>query len=443
MAKSDEVLYIHPPKKEISQKHKYLFLIVFSLALILVGIFSAPLSETMAGMKRIILSPSNLTTDYLALGNLGSAFLNSGLLTLFSVLVARFHKTQVTGPMVAGFLTVAGCSFFGKNMYNSIPIMLGVSLYALILKKPVAQYMMVSLFSSALSPVVSYIAFGMDLPLFPGMILGQLAGLVIGALLPPLTTHMLNVHQGFTLYNVGFTSGFVAMIVTSLLRLCDYEVTGRNIVSSEYHTFLLIFLFALFAVMFLWGYILNHKQFRGLKQIYQTSGKLVTDFIAISEMGPTLMNMGMMGAVLSFYVLLIQATFDGVIVGAIISAVGFSAFGNHIRNSVPILIGVFLVSHFTPMYHVTDTSAVVAAIFGTSLAPISGYYGWFYGITAGVLHMALVGNVGYLHGGLNLYNNGFSSGFIAVFMVPLLDNLANNRKERLQNGKTAGKKNRK
>ena len=37
--------------------------------------------------------------------------------------------------------------------------------------------------------------------------------------------------------------------------------------------------------------------------------------------------------------------------------------------------------------------------------------------------MLLVGNVSFLHGGMNLYNNGFSGGFIAAALFPLLEAL--------------------
>lgn len=422
MAETGSVLYIHPQKKNVSQKQKYLFLIAFSLLLIVVGLSVSPFTETFAGMKRILLSPSNLITDYLALGNLGSGFLNSGVLTLFSVLLARHHKVQITGPMIAAILTVSGYSFFGKNIFNSIPIIIGVYLYSAIQKKSYGQYIMVSLLGSALSPVISYIAFGLELPLVLGIPLGYLAGIIIGLILPPLATHFLTIHQGFTLYNIGFTSGIIAMVLTGVLRLFDYEVTGFNLVSSSHHQFLTIFLYSLFILMFLWGFFLNQRRFHGLKQIHQTSGKLITDFVAIAEMGATLMNMALMGIMLASFVLLAGGTFDGPVVGAILSAVGFSAFGNHLRNSLPILIGAYLVMSFTSLDDFTRTSALVAAIFGTSLAPVSGFYGVLWGILAGVLHMSLVTNVSYLHGGLNLYNNGFSSGFVAAFMVPLLDN---------------------
>jgi hypothetical protein len=78
----------------------------------------------------------------------------------------------------------------------------------------------------------------------------------------------------------------------------------------------------------------------------------------------------------------------------------------------------------TNVFNIHDSSAtfaIIAALFGMTLAPIAGEYGFLAGILAGVLHMSLVTNIGFLHAGMNLYNNGFSGGFVAAFLVPLLE----------------------
>ena len=35
--------------------------------------------------------------------------------------------------------------------------------------------------------------------------------------------------------------------------------------------------------------------------------------------------------------------------------------------------------------------------------------------------MSLASNTGYLHGWMNLYNNGFTGGFVAAILVPLFN----------------------
>lgn len=41
--------------------------------------------------------------------------------------------------------------------------------------------------------------------------------------------------------------------------------------------------------------------------------------------------------------------------------------------------------------------------------------------------MSIVSSVGLLHGGLNLYNNGFSGGFVAATLVPIFESIRNSR----------------
>ncbi|EOI00521.1 hypothetical protein UAY_01624 [Enterococcus moraviensis ATCC BAA-383] len=432
MAKNNsQKLLLHTNKKqfEVNDKSKnYYFLISYCLLLIIIGVFSEPLSSLYSGMFRILTSPSNLLTDYIELGTFGSAFVNSGLLTLISVLLAKKEKIPINGPMIAALFTVSGCSFFGKNLYNSIPIIIGGLLYARIVKKPFSQFIVVSLFGSALSPIISYLTFGISLPLLFSIPLGCFVGIFIGLILPALASHVLTFHQGFSLYNVGFTSGLIAMLFTGILRMFGWKIEGKNVVSTAYHSKLLVFLLFLFAVMFIVGFVVNHFSIKGLKEISKTSGKLITDFISISGVGATIMNMALMGLLLLGYTQVSQATLNGPIVGAILSAVGFSAFGNHILNSFPLLLSVFLTAYLSSVFEVNQTTVVLAGIFGTGLAPIAGYYGLTFGLVAGFLHMSLVTNVSYLHGGLNLYNNGFSTGFVAAVMVPLLDNILQIRK---------------
>jgi hypothetical protein len=415
-------------EKKSSQKKHYQLLIVYCLLLIFIGISSEPFAVLWEGMVRILTSPSNLLTDYIALGTFGSAFVNSGLLTLISVLIAQKEKIPINGPMIAALFTVSGCSFFGKNLYNSIPIIIGGIIYAKIVKKPFSQFIVVSLFGSALSPIISFFAFGLSLPLFFSLPLGCVVGIFIGLILPPLASHVLTFHQGFSLYNVGFTSGLIAMMFTGVLRMFGVKIEGKSLVSDEHHLKLLFFMLLLFFLMFITGFIMNHLSFKGIKEINRTSGKLITDFTFISGIGATMMNMAFMGFLLLLYTQLSHCTLNGPIIGAILSAVGFSAFGNHPLNSLPLLVSVFFTAQLSSVFNVDQTTVALAGIFGTGLAPIAGYYGLTFGLVAGFLHMSLVTNVSYLHGGLNLYNNGFSTGFVAAVMVPLLDNILQIRK---------------
>ena len=49
------------------------------------------------------------------------------------------------------------------------------------------------------------------------------------------------------------------------------------------------------------------------------------------------------------------------------------------------------------------------------------------------MDLAVVQSIGTVHGGLNLYNNGFSAGIVAGFLLPIMDMIKNHKdKERLK-----------
>ena len=50
------------------------------------------------------------------------------------------------------------------------------------------------------------------------------------------------------------------------------------------------------------------------------------------------------------------------------------------------------------------------------------------GVAAGFINSSVALNSGVLHGGMNLYNTGFSAGIVAAFLVPLMDSLAKRKR---------------
>lgn len=406
------------------KKHKiYPLLFAYGLFLLLTGFILSDYPELFTQLKIIFTSPSPLITDYIALGGLGAAFVNGGMMTLFVVGISFWQKIPITGPLMAAFFMISGFSFFGKNIVNSLPLLLGTYLFSIHQKRSFQSYALVAFFGSSLSPVVSMLAFSGKFPLGVGLFLGYLTGIIIGFILPPLATHFQSFTQGFNLYNVGFTCGMISMLLTGIFRMFGWEITNNHVISHNSHDFLLKMLIIFSLVLLILGifYCLQDKSFH-LITLFKSSGKIMTDFVTLQGLGSTLINMGLMGFLTIGYLLLMKGQLNGPVLGAVISVIGFSAYGNHPFNSVPVLLGVYL-GGMVNIYDMNATSFLLAALFSTTLGPISGFYGAPFGILAGFFHIALVTNVGYLHGGLNLYNNGFSGGFIAALMVPVLDSL--------------------
>ena len=132
------------------------------------------------------------------------------------------------------------------------------------------------------------------------------------------------------------------------------------------------------------------------------------------------MNMAVIGCVALTYILIIGGDLSGPVLGSIIMAFGYGAFGAHIKNYLPVLLGVILSCGITKYMPVTP-GIQIAAIFVVGLAPIAGQFGSIPGIIAGFLHASIVMYTSQLYGGLNLYNNGFSCGWVAIMMVPLIE----------------------
>lgn len=153
------------------------------------------------------------------------------------------------------------------------------------------------------------------------------------------------------------------------------------------------------------------------------------DFLEKYGFGLSLINMGLLGLISTSFSLAVGGELNGPVIGGIFTVVGFGAFGKHIKNVLPIFAGILFVGFFTPI-ELYSTTFLLTALFGTTLAPVSGHYGTLAGLIAGGLHMAMSANVTYLHAGMNLYNNGFSGGFIAAILVPLLEVLHFHKKER-------------
>jgi len=200
------------------------------------------------------------------------------------------------------------------------------------------------------------------------------------------------------------------------------DVNTVYVISSGKNLSFSIILYSIFAVMLIIGFYLNNWSFRGYRKLLDETGRGGTDFTETSGYGLTLINMALLGFIATSYVLVIGGELNGPTIGGILTVVGFGSAGKHIKNVIPIIIGVFI-AKLLNIYEYNSTSAILAALFGTTLAPIAGHYGAIAGIIAGLLHMAVTMNIGNLHGGMNLYNNGFSGGFIAAALIPFLNSL--------------------
>ncbi len=403
-------------RKIHSTYYLFIYLCLFFIAF---GFIVDTPREIYLGFKEILFEPNILITDYIELAGIGAAFINMSLVVLSSVFLLICVGIKPNGSTVASLFTMAGFALFGKNIVNIWPIIFGIWLYSKYQKEKFMNYVLIALFGTTLSPTVNQLAFVADLPFDGTIIIALLISTFIGFILPPIAAYCLKLHQGYNLYNIGFAAGLLGTLLMSLLRAFGINFETRLLWSTGNNSLFSIILFSIFLVMIIVGYIGNGKSFKDLFKLFKQPGRLVSDYYLVFGRGITLINMGILGIYATVFVLLIGAELNGPTIGGILTIVGFGAFGKHLRNVFPIMIGATL-SSLLNIWQINSPGMVLGILFSSTLAPIAGHFGWAYGALSGFLHICLVMNLGYLHGGLNLYNNGFAGGIACIILIPII-----------------------
>ena len=406
----------------------YIMLLIFASGLFLAGALLDTPDNIARGLIRIVMTEDPLITDYVRLAGVGAALINSSVVTALSVLILRSSGEPANGFTLVVVGLMAGFSLFGKNPVNTWPIVLGTWLYAKSRKEPFGKYAAVALLSSALGPVISYIILdnGWGTP-----VLGVATGLMIGFVMPSLSAYTYKIQNGMNLYNVGFACGLMAMLLVSLMSSFGAEPEVSYLWATGYNALFGGLLGTMCIAAILAGLFFCRKPvwaaWAGYRRLLQTSGRAPSDYLRMVGAAPVLINMGVNGLIAMGVILLTGGDLNGPTVGGVLTIVGFSAFGKHAGNIVPIMAGVVLGS-FVMHSSVSSGAVQLAMLFGTTLAPISGYFGWPYGVLAGFLHSAVVLYAGTPVAGLNLYNNGFSGGLLAIILYPTIVAIARHRK---------------
>ena len=407
-------------REQINGKELKIFSI-FTMILLFVTAFLLDMPADIGkGMITIVLSRDTLITDYFELSCYGAAFFNAGLIMASAIFMMHRLKMHFTGLTMAVLFINVGFALFGKNPINVLPIIIGTWLYAKFHKAHMSRYIYTALFGSCLSPLVTEM--GYLLPFSPvwNFVLAIVIGIFVGFILPPLAMHTASMHMGYNLLNMGFAAGMLAFVIVCVLQSHGLVCNSVFIWKEGRPLFLIIGLYGYFLLTALYGFWLNGKSLKGMKHLLKHPGRAVADFVMMDGEGTTLMNMGAVGVISLTYILLVKGDLSGPVIGTILTAFGFAAFGVHVKNFPPVLLGVYLSTFFSN--YTPDTPGIqLAAIFAAGLAPIAGQFGILAGIIAGMMHASVSMCTSALYGGLNLYNNGFSTGLVAIVMVPMLE----------------------
>ena len=414
-------------KKPRPRDRQFLFLALVPAYFILVGFFLQSPGEILQGIFTIIREPDFLITDYFIIGGVGAAFVNAGILTLVSIGIVYGLGMDFDGHTITSACLMFGFSLFGKNLLNIWAIMLGVFLYARYHRTSVSRYIYIGYYGTSLSPIITQVMQMWELPIPVRMGLCILTGTVIGFVLPPLCTHVHYSHKGYSLYNVGFAGGIIATVIVSMFKSFGITIESRLIWSEGNNGMFLALLSVLFGGMILYGVLSGKKEaVRGYRNILKCYGLGGTDYYKTEGGSATLINMGVNGLASMIILVALGGELNGPTIGSIFTVVGFSATGKHLRNILPVMAGVCL-ARVAKNWSITDPSAQLALLLSTTLAPIAGEFGILAGVLAGFLHSSVALNVGIVYGGMNLYNNGFAGGIVAIFLVPVIQSVMDRR----------------
>ena len=400
---------------------------LFALLLIFAFILDTP-QNIWAGLPRILTSRSVLVSDYAYIGGIGAMLVSATLVGTFSLITMLIGGVKPSGGVIMGFWLILGFGFFGKNILNTIPLVAGVWIFAKVKKMPFRDVAVTTMLCATVSPIVSEVAYLMPYAQPAGAIAGFLTGLFIGFIFAPLAIAMGKVHGGYLLYNGGLVGGLIATFTVSILRNAGLEIIPLSLWSTGYNLPLGILMYVISAAFIVLGLVTGGKdRWKKMRKIHKHDGRLVTDYYALYG-DVTYLNMGILSAIGTTVTLLVGGHINGATMGGIFCVVGFGALGKNLRNVLPIMIGCIIGAFFS-VSDLVAPSNMLAILFGTGIAPLAGRFGVMWGIVCGIVHVNLVGFVGLLNGGLNLYNNGFAGGFVVIVMIPIITALSRKKAE--------------
>ncbi|MCL2599836.1 MAG: DUF1576 domain-containing protein [Treponema sp.] len=399
---------------------------------VVVAFFTSTPQEILSGYIRIHTSRSVLVTDYVELAGLGAALVNSAVLVFFNLLLLIMHKRNPDGKIIAALFLTIGFSLFGKNMFNTLPIMAGVWLYGKVSNIKFSTLVVHAMICTTIAPIVSEIAFlGDGQSSVYRIVMAYGTGIFVGFIFPVVAEYVKRMHSNFCLYNGGIAGGFIATMFAGIFRSIGMEIVPEAYwaTSQEVTTQLTILACSIAVALIVYGIVTNKPSvsFSKFKEIQGENNPDDSDYFA--KYGSSCYkNIGIMCilsiAVMHFLNVLPMIDepipINGPILGGIFTISGFAAFGKNLRNTIPVLIGSIIA---VLLNHLESTAPVniLAILFSTGLAPIAGKYGWHWGIATGFLHVSIAVFIGDINGGLNLYNNGFAGSFVAVLILPVIE----------------------
>ena len=392
--------------------------------------------QMLPGLLRIVSQPTLSSTNFFAVGGYAATFLNMGLVGLVCTILFALPGENPNHAATLVTILTTGFGSWGIHIVNMWPTMLGVMLHCLVKKQKLGEHTNAILFSTGLAPFMSELMVrypndtvtGFSLS---GVLLALAVGMVVGYFLPAGLENSPKVHRGFALYSAALPVGMTAFLMQGVLykamgvstpdSVADLHVAAPGIVN----TFCIVLFSSLVIIAFLMG--CRPKDYWKLL----TDPEPVENFAKTYGNATMLMNVGLYGLFILGYYNHIGAELNGVTFGVIFCMLSTCNAGSHPGNIWPITLGYFLASRLFQVLSVmaggnfiqqlNAQSIIVGLCYANGLSPIADKYGWRYGMVAAMMHFCMVTTVPELHGGMCLYNGGFTAALVCLLMVPGLE----------------------
>ena len=406
---------------------------------------------------RIMTCPDPLITDYFEVAGLSATFINAGVCGLICTMFMLLLDGSSKPNSFAGYILVITHCFYGLNPLTMMPCFLAPILYIRLKHLSLNDNLHICMFATCFGPFISEFLFRYTLGdafvqgevhvTALGIMLAVLFSVVLGFVAPAILPGANAWHKGFNLYNGGLAFGIFGFFVYNLMyttfgveppEALTYVNPVYDRFSDSYTFFINCYFLCLFGAALIAGYILNGRSFKEYMELLRDTGYR-SNFAERYSMAVCLLNIGFYGLTILGYVNLTMlisygARFTGPTTGAIFAAMTFVLLGQHPRNVVPILcgfIGIYIadaaittLTGLNPGWTISSQGYINAAAFATGICPIVGRYGKVAGFIAGIMDAAICSSTSALHGGLVLYNGGFTSGLTVLMLLPILEHYA-------------------
>ncbi len=404
------------------------FIVILVLGFFVGGMVMGQLGPALNGFLRLQVTPARLVTDFTAVMGVGPTLVNVAAVGALGYLFLKINRLELRGAELAALFTMMGFAFFGKTVFNCVPILLGVSLSALLVRRKPRDYALIAMFGTAMGPLITFIAFELGMRQIFALPGSFLIGTGIGMVLPPIAIAMLRLHQGYNLYNIGLSAGFVGLFTASLSEAAGADILPLSMWGTSPEPLLIAIIPAISLIAMCCLVAENPKgvgqtfkeAFGDFAKISTMTGRLPSDFVDYVSSRGALLNAAIMGLLFWGLMLFLRAPINGPVLGGLFTVVGFSFFGKHPRNVVSVMLGVVAAILFFGL-DIYSPAPLLAILFCTALAPLAGEFGPVVGFIAGFLHLVIVDRTGTWHGGMDLYNNGFAAGLTATLIVSIIE----------------------